>query len=58
MTIQTSFPAVEGKPIEPKVYDNNRYCLGALLLDLDDPSIVLARSDEPIMEPKEKRSPC
>lgn len=34
--------------------DNNRYCLGALLLDLDDPSIVLARSDEPIMEPKEE----
>lgn len=34
--------------------ENNRYCLGALLLDLDDPSIVLARSDEPIMEPKEE----
>lgn len=31
--------------------ENNRYCLGALLLDLDDPSIVLARSEEPIMEP-------
>ncbi len=30
---------------------NHRYCLGAALLDLDDPSIVLARSDEPIMEP-------
>lgn len=29
----------------------NRYCLGALLLDLDDPSKVLARSKEPIMEP-------
>lgn len=29
----------------------NRYCLGALLLDLNDPSIVLARSEEPIMEP-------
>ncbi len=31
--------------------DNHRYCLGALLLDLNDPSIVLARSEEPIMEP-------
>lgn len=30
---------------------NHRYCLGALLLDLNDPSKVLARSQEPIMEP-------
>jgi beta-1,2-mannobiose phosphorylase / 1,2-beta-oligomannan phosphorylase len=29
----------------------NRYCLGALLLDLDEPWKVLARSEEPIMEP-------
>jgi len=29
----------------------NRYCLGALLLDLDEPWRVLARSAEPIMEP-------
>jgi predicted GH43/DUF377 family glycosyl hydrolase len=29
----------------------NRYCLGALLLDLDKPWQVLARSEEPIMEP-------
>ncbi len=29
----------------------HRYCLGALLLDLNDPSKVLARSKEPIMEP-------
>lgn len=29
----------------------HRYCLGALLLDLNDPSRVLARSVEPIMEP-------
>ena len=28
-----------------------RYCLGALLLDLNDPSKVIARSEEPIMEP-------
>ncbi len=28
-----------------------RYCLGALLLDLEDPSKVIARSEEPIMEP-------
>ena len=31
---------------------SHRYCLGALLLDLDNPSIVLARSNEPIMEPQ------
>lgn len=30
---------------------NNRYCLGAVLFDLNDPSIVLARSVEPIFEP-------
>jgi predicted GH43/DUF377 family glycosyl hydrolase len=29
----------------------HRYCLGALLLDLEDPSRVIARSIEPIMEP-------
>jgi Predicted glycosylase len=29
----------------------HRYCLGALLLDLNDPSKVLARSMDPIMEP-------
>jgi len=29
----------------------NRYCLGALLLDLKEPWKVLARSEEPIMEP-------
>jgi predicted GH43/DUF377 family glycosyl hydrolase len=29
----------------------NRYCLGALLLDLKDPSRVIARSEEPIMVP-------
>jgi predicted GH43/DUF377 family glycosyl hydrolase len=31
--------------------DGKRYCLGALLLDLADPSKVLARSIHPIMEP-------
>jgi predicted GH43/DUF377 family glycosyl hydrolase len=30
---------------------NHRYCLGALLLDLHDPSKVIARSEQPIMEP-------
>lgn len=30
---------------------DHRYCLGALLLDLKDPSKVLARSVDPIMEP-------
>ena len=32
---------------------DNRYCLGALLLDINDPSKVLARSIDPIMEPIE-----
>lgn len=31
----------------------HRYCLGALLLDLNDPSKVLARSTDPIMFPQE-----
>ncbi|MHC4886038.1 MAG: glycoside hydrolase family 130 protein [Planctomycetota bacterium] len=31
--------------------EESRYCLGAMLLDLKDPSKVIARSDEPIMEP-------
>jgi len=32
----------------------NRYCLGAFLLDLEDPSIVLARTVDPIMVPLER----
>ena len=31
--------------------EKSRYCLGALLLDLADPSRVLARSTEPLLEP-------
>ena len=31
--------------------EDSRYCLGALLLDLNDPSKVIARSEQPIMEP-------
>lgn len=34
--------------------ETHRYCLGALLLDLNDPSIVIARSEQPIMEPTEE----
>ena len=30
---------------------DHRYCLGALLLDINDPSKVIARSDQAIMEP-------
>lgn len=33
--------------------EQHRYCLGALLLDLHDPSKVIARSAKPIMEPIE-----
>ncbi|WP_437399520.1 glycoside hydrolase family 130 protein [Flagellimonas lutimaris] len=32
---------------------HHRYCLGALLLDLEDPSKVISRSETPIMEPEE-----
>ncbi|MBW6480093.1 MAG: glycoside hydrolase family 130 protein [Bacteroidales bacterium] len=31
--------------------EKNRYCLGALLLDKNDPCKVMARSENPIMEP-------
>lgn len=31
--------------------ESSRYCLGALLLDLNDPTKVIARSEKPIMEP-------
>lgn len=31
---------------------NDRYCLGAFLLDLNDPSKVLAKTAEPILEPE------
>ena len=31
--------------------EEHRYCLGALLLDLNNPNQVIARSNEPIMEP-------
>lgn len=30
---------------------NDRYCLGALLLDKDDPTKVIAKSEKPILEP-------
>ena len=33
--------------------EEDRYCLGACLLDLEDPSKVLARTDEPLMRPLE-----
>lgn len=31
---------------------NNRYCLGAFLLDLEDPTKILAKSGEPLLEPE------
>jgi predicted GH43/DUF377 family glycosyl hydrolase len=31
--------------------EQNRYCLGAVLFDLNDPTKVLARSTKPLMEP-------
>ena len=31
---------------------NSRYCLGAVLFDLNDPTKIIARSDEPILEPE------
>ncbi|MGY3055402.1 putative GH43/DUF377 family glycosyl hydrolase [Pedobacter sp. UYEF25] len=31
--------------------DSHRYCLGGFLMDLENPSQVIARSDNPIMEP-------
>ena len=34
--------------------EKNRYCLGLLLLDLENPAKVLARSESPIMVPYEK----
>ena len=34
--------------------ENHRYCLGALLLDINNPSKVIARSESPIMEPTER----
>ncbi|MFD2583586.1 glycoside hydrolase family 130 protein [Pedobacter vanadiisoli] len=33
--------------------ERHQYCLGAFLMDLNDPSKVLARTEEPIMIPKE-----
>lgn len=31
---------------------NHRYCLGAFLLDLEDPSKILAKSTKPLLEPE------
>jgi predicted GH43/DUF377 family glycosyl hydrolase len=31
----------------------NKYCLGAVLYDLDDPTIILSRTENPIIEPEE-----
>lgn len=33
--------------------DPNRYKLGVMLLDLNDPQKIIARSKEPILEPDE-----
>lgn len=33
--------------------EEHRYCLGAVLLDLENPANVLSRTEEPIMEPQE-----
>ena len=38
--------------------EENRYCLGAMLLDLNDPSRVIARSNDPIMVPTEQYEVC
>lgn len=32
--------------------ENSRYCMGAVLLDLQDPSKVIARSERPVLEPE------
>ena len=34
--------------------NEHRYCLGAVLLDLDNPAKVIARTEQPIMEPTKK----
>lgn len=34
--------------------ENHQYCLGAFLMDLKDPSKVIARTEEPIMVPTTK----
>ncbi len=31
---------------------NNRYCLGAFLLDLNDPARIIAKSESPLLEPE------
>lgn len=33
---------------------DHRYCMGAVLLDLNDPTKVIARTEKPIIEPKEE----
>ena len=32
--------------------DNNRYCLGAVLLDIEKPGKIIARAKEPVLEPE------
>ena len=38
--------------------EKHQYCLGAVLLDLNDPSKVLARSEQPIMRPSTEYELC
>jgi len=38
--------------------ESNQYCLGAVLLDLNEPAKVLARSNKPIMLPQEQYELC
>ncbi len=36
------------------VDDNSRYCLGVLLLDINDPMKIIAKSKEPLIQPETK----
>jgi len=38
--------------------DAHQYCLGAFLMDINDPSKVLAQTDQPIMRPVEEYELC
>jgi predicted GH43/DUF377 family glycosyl hydrolase len=55
MRIGAGAPPIKTKEGWLEIYhganEDNCYCLGALLLDKDEPSKVLARSKEPIMQP-------
>ena len=52
IVLETSYPEQGWLEVYHGVDRNNRYCLGAILLDSQEPWKVIARTEKPIFEPE------